>query len=95
MVRNTCRPDVPIAIITPNSRMRSNADIRMGFITPDQLKSALAKQDQENRSNRHRLLGLILFDEGWLTTTQIESVLQGIFLQPERPEDRVDVYPRG
>lgn len=62
--------------------------IKMGFVTPAQLDSALAKQVEENRSNHHREIGLILYDEGWITTSQIEQVLKGIFLQPERPADK-------
>ena len=69
--------------------------VKMGFITPGQLEAALAKQELENQSNHHRVVGLILYDEGWLTTNQIEQVLKGIFLQPERPADRVVVYPHG
>ena len=61
--------------------------VKMGFITQGQLNDALVKQEEENRLNRHRVIGLILHDEGWLSTAQIEEVLKGIFLQPERPAD--------
>ncbi|PLX94483.1 MAG: hypothetical protein C0619_02820 [Desulfuromonas sp.] len=61
--------------------------VKMGFITQGQLNAALVKQEEENRLNRHRVIGLILHDEGWLSTAQIEEVLKGIFLQPERPAD--------
>ncbi|PLX88647.1 MAG: hypothetical protein C0618_03810 [Desulfuromonas sp.] len=57
--------------------------LKMGYITPEQLSTALARQEQDNRSNHHRVLGLILYDEGWMTTTQIEQVLKGVFLLPE------------
>lgn len=69
--------------------------VKMGFISPAQLDSALAKQDEENRSNHHRVIGLILHDEGWMTTSQIEQVLKGIFLQPERPVDKPIAYQDG
>lgn len=62
--------------------------VKMGFVTPVQLETALAKQEEENRANRHRVIGLILFDEGLMSTEQIEQVLNGIFLQPEVPRDR-------
>ena len=60
--------------------------VKMGFISHVQLKAALVKQQEENQSNHHRVIGLILFDEGWISTMQIEQVLQGIFLQVDRPE---------
>ena len=60
--------------------------VRMGFITPTQLEAALVTQEKENQSNQHRVIGLILFDEGWLTTQQIEQILNGIFLRPEFPK---------
>jgi hypothetical protein len=41
------------------------------------------------------MIGLILFDEGWLTTVQIEQVLKGIFLQPQRPAQRTVVDAPG
>jgi len=59
--------------------------VKMGFISPGQLESALAWQEEESRANHHRVLGLILFDEGWIETGQIEQVLKGVFLQPEKP----------
>ncbi|MDT8419535.1 MAG: hypothetical protein RQ754_03825 [Desulfuromonadales bacterium] len=61
--------------------------VKMGFISQGQLNAALLKQEEDNRLNRHRVIGLILHDEGWLSTAQIEEVLKGIFLQPERPAD--------
>lgn len=67
--------------------------VKMGFVSPAQLEAALAKQDEENQSNHHRVIGLILFDEGWITTAQIEQVLKGVFLQPERPLKRTVVCP--
>lgn len=62
--------------------------VKMGFVSHDQLAAALAKQDEENRQNRHRVIGLILYDEGWITTEQIEQVLNRIFLQPDIPGQR-------
>lgn len=58
--------------------------VRMGFISQGQLDAALLKQQEENSQDRHRKIGLILHDEGWLSTAQIEEVLKGVFLQPER-----------
>ena len=68
--------------------------VQMGFITPEQLAAALAMQELETPPQR-RMIGLILFDEGWLTTVQIEQVLTGIFLQPQRPAQRTVVDAPG
>lgn len=68
--------------------------VKMGFISPHQLDAALSKQEEENRLNRHRVIGLILHDEGWMTTSQIEQVLKGIFLQPDWPADKSAAYQR-
>lgn len=50
--------------------------VERGFITPEQLKHALAEQvDDDLAKKRHRLLGEILFENNWMTADQIESVL--------------------
>lgn len=69
--------------------------VKMGFISPDQLEAALTKQKEENISNHHRVIGLILFDEGWISTAQIEQVLKGVFLLPETPDEKTASYPCG
>ena len=47
-----------------------------GFITADQAKEALAEQMDEDLSNKpHRLIGRILLEKRWLTSLQIEIVL--------------------
>lgn len=50
--------------------------VAMGLITEAQLKEALCSQIEENLSNQeHRLLGAILFDKEWLTSDQIEQIM--------------------
>ncbi len=62
--------------------------IEQGFITPEQLKEALAEQVDDEVSNKpHRVLGIILFEKGWLTSEQIETVLIELFkLEKGLPE---------
>ena len=53
--------------------------VEMGFITEAQLKEALCSQIEENLSNQeHRLLGAILFDKEWLTSDQVEKVMNAL-----------------
>ena len=54
-----------------------------GFITFDQLMVALEIQERENmEGKKHRLIGTILFDMGFITLRQIEEVLICIPLSP-------------
>jgi len=48
-----------------------------GFITPAQLTDALALQARENiEQGTHRLIGQILLEQGLLTASQIDEVLE-------------------
>lgn len=48
-----------------------------GYINKDQLILALEKQAKENvMEGKHRLLGQILVEEGLITTTQVEEILE-------------------
>jgi hypothetical protein len=50
--------------------------VEKGYITADQLKSALSIQVDENIAGvEHRLLGTILFEKDWMSSEQIEVVL--------------------
>jgi len=54
-----------------------------GFITFDQLMVALEIQEREDmEGKKHRLIGTILFDMGFVTLRQIEEVLTCIPLSP-------------
>ncbi len=51
-----------------------------GFVTEGQLKEALVEQVEDNLSNHpHRLIGYILFENGWITTKQFDSVINILF----------------
>jgi hypothetical protein len=53
------------------------AAVRLGFITPDQLREAMLEQlDTELDSKVHRLIGEILHSRGWMTLEQIEETLE-------------------
>ena len=53
--------------------------VALGFITEARLQEALHRQNQEDHSGKaHRLLGAILFDMEWMTSDQIEKVLNAI-----------------
>lgn len=53
--------------------------VNMKFITEAQLKEALCCQIEEELSGHgHRLLGAILFGKGWMTSDQIEQVMNAL-----------------
>ena len=53
--------------------------VEKGFITEEQLFQALKIQAKENvEEGKHRLLGQILLEEGLITASQIEEVLEVI-----------------
>jgi hypothetical protein len=50
--------------------------VHKGFITLDELKTAVLIQvDDDVNGREHRLLGSILFDRGLITEDQIDTVL--------------------
>ncbi|MGD9162288.1 MAG: hypothetical protein PVG39_28015 [Desulfobacteraceae bacterium] len=54
--------------------------IEKGFITAENLIETLKIQIEEELENKtHRLIGEILLDKGYITPTQIQDVLDGIF----------------
>lgn len=51
--------------------------VERGFITPEQLVAALQVQVEGNlRHGEHRLIGMILLDQGLLTLDQIDEILR-------------------
>jgi len=55
--------------------------VSMGFVTVDQVKEALAEQISSNHFSHlrpRRLIGEILYENGWITLKQIEVVLEDI-----------------
>ena len=66
--------------------------IRLGFITPRDLESALRRQKElAARSGKHRLLGLVLVEMGLLGNDQFIALLREAELdttlhaQPQKP----------
>lgn len=56
--------------------------VRLGYVTPEQLKQALSEQVDDNLAGRpHRILGTIFFEHGWMSPGQIEDVLNLMFEQ--------------
>ncbi|MEJ2032657.1 MAG: hypothetical protein P8Y63_06400 [Deltaproteobacteria bacterium] len=54
--------------------------VELGFITEAQLEDALASQSQEKLSGKeHRLMGTILFENGWMSGPQVDQVLTELF----------------
>ena len=54
--------------------------IEKGFITAENLIETLKIQvEEELQDKTHRLIGEILLDKGYITPTQIQDVLDGIF----------------
>lgn len=50
--------------------------VELGYITSDQLKKALIEQVEDDLADRpHRLLGSILYENGWITFRQREEIL--------------------
>lgn len=58
--------------------------VEKGFITLDQLLKAINIQIMENmeEEDQHRLIGTILFEQGLLTTPQIDDVLKALGKNP-------------
>jgi hypothetical protein len=54
--------------------------VDMGLITPEQLKTALSEQiDDDLSGNPHRVIGSIFFEKGWMNYQEIEKVLKELF----------------
>ena len=51
--------------------------VKLGYITPTQLRQAMILQlDDDMEGRPHRLLGTILYDLGWMTSEQLERALE-------------------
>ena len=54
--------------------------VEKGYVTPEQVKQGLMEQLDDDFNNRpHRVIGIILFDNRWMTPYQIEEVLIELF----------------
>lgn len=55
------------------------AAVEQGYITPQQLVEVLRIQVEENlNTKQHRLLGMILLEQGVLTLDDIDDILQSL-----------------
>jgi hypothetical protein len=66
------------AMVTGDHCQRFGAiAVRKGFVSLDEVKSAISEQIDDNVNGReHRLMGTILFDNGFITEYQVDVVLQ-------------------
>lgn len=54
--------------------------VEMGFISQNQLFWAMQLQIEEDLSNKpHKVIGQILFEQGWMTPQQIDQVMNRLF----------------
>jgi len=62
------------------SRRFGTIAIEEGYVSAERVKSALEEQRNDDLAARsHRVLGAILFDNGWITPEQIDAVLRKLF----------------
>ncbi|OHB25624.1 MAG: hypothetical protein A2X84_05380 [Desulfuromonadaceae bacterium GWC2_58_13] len=61
----------------PHSPRFGMIAVKLGYITPTQLRQAMIMQlDDDMEGIPHRLLGDILFDLGWMSAGQRDEVLE-------------------
>lgn len=54
--------------------------VALGYLTRSQLMHGLDIQVDDDLSGRpHRVIGAISFDQGWMTPSEIDLVLNGMF----------------
>ncbi len=69
--------DIDQSLVTEYSARFGMVVIDMGFATIDQVLEALSEQVMDNFNNQHhRRLGEILLEKGWITSEQMEKVLE-------------------
>ncbi len=58
--------------------------VDMRFVTAAQVTEALAEQAEDSLPNKpHRLIGRMLFEDGWITRDQINFIVLRLFKQEE------------
>ncbi len=68
--------DVDEMVSKKSSLRFAQIAVDMGLLAIEQVLHALAEQRRDDRSNeRHRLIGEICLEKGWMSLKQIESVL--------------------
>lgn len=69
-------------ILVEFSRRFGMIAVSRGFVTPIQLKEALAEQVDDDLAYRpHQLLGKILFEKNQMSLNQIEQVLDELVME--------------
>jgi len=69
-------------ILVEFSRRFGMIAVSRGYVTPKQLKEALAEQVDDDLAYRpHRLLGNIFFEKNLMNLTQIEQVLDELVME--------------
>lgn len=64
--------------------------VNRGYVTPTQLKEAIAEQVDDDTANRpHRFLGMIFFEKKLMSPNQIEQVLDEVV------RDNINVKRKG
>jgi hypothetical protein len=64
--------------------------VNRGYVTPEQLKEALAEQiDSDLACRPHQLLGMILYEKGLMSLTQIDQVLDEIIMDKIKQKESV------
>jgi len=64
--------------------------VNRGYVTPDQLKEALAEQVDDDLAFRpHQLLGNIFFEKNMMSLTQIEQVLDELVMEKIKQKSAV------
>jgi len=57
--------------------------VKKGFTTPEQITQALEVQFEENiLAEKHRLIGAILIDMGFMNRSQVDEVLEEMSAKP-------------
>lgn len=64
--------------------------VEKGFITDRQLVEAIEMQTLEDmKGKEHRLMGTILFEQGYLNAKQVDEVLRSMAVSTKDPLGRV------
>ncbi len=72
-VMSVWRPNDPSSEYCPRF---GKLAVELGYVTESQVEQALDIQVSDARCGRnHRVIGAILFEQGWMTPGQIEQVL--------------------
>jgi hypothetical protein len=54
--------------------------VEMGFVTVAQVREGMAEQVDDDFARRpHRVLGTILVERGWMTSPEVQMVLEKLF----------------